>query len=152
METVAGWAASEALAGAPGVGRLAFGSVDFSSDSGIRDEGEALTSVRVRLVLASRLAGISAPVDGVSLALDDPAVVEADARRSRALGFGAKLCIHPKQVAAVNAAFRPTEAERAWALRVVQAVQAGGLGAISVDGKLVDKPVLMLAQAVLDAA
>ena len=50
-------------------------------------------------MLASRLAGLQPPVDGVSTSIDDPASVEADARQARRLGFGAKLCIHPKQVA-----------------------------------------------------
>jgi citrate lyase subunit beta/citryl-CoA lyase len=61
---------------------------------------------RSQLVLASRLAGLDAPVDGVSTAIDDCADrLQADAERARRLGFGAKLCIHPKQVAAVQAEF-----------------------------------------------
>jgi citrate lyase subunit beta/citryl-CoA lyase len=133
----------------PGVLRLAFGSVDFNSDSGIQGDGEELNLVRSQLVLVSRLAGVQPPIDGVSLAIDDAQALDTDVRRSRRFGFGAKLCIHPKQVAGVHAAFRPTPAEEQWARRVISAVQAGGLGAIAVDGKLVDKPVLLLAQALV---
>jgi len=149
VETVAGWFAAESLARVPGVLRLAFGSVDFNSDSGIQGDGEELNLVRSQLVLVSRLAGLQPPIDGVSLAIDDAQALDADVRRSRRFGFGAKLCIHPKQVAGVHAAFRPTPAEEQWARRVLSAVRDGGLGAIAVDGKLVDKPVLLLAQALV---
>ena len=80
------------------------------------------------------------------------AQLQADARRSLLWGFGGKLCIHPRQVPVVHAAFAPTEAEVAWARRVVDALAAGPLGAIAVDGKLVDKPVAQLAQAILQEA
>lgn len=152
VETVAGWFDAQAIARAPRVLRLAFGSVDFMSDSGIQGEGEELNSVRSQLVLVSRLAGIQAPVDGVSVAIDDAAQLESDVRRSRRFGFGAKLCIHPKQVAGVHAGFAPSAAEVDWARRVVAALAAGPLGAVTVDGKMVDKPIALLAQAILDEA
>ncbi|MDD0839873.1 CoA ester lyase [Curvibacter sp. HBC61] len=149
IETVLGWSRARTLAACPGVLRLAFGSVDFAADAGIRGDVEELASVRTELVLASRLAGLQAPVDGVSLALDDALQQAEEVARSRRFGFGAKLCVHPKQVAGVNQGFAPSPAERAWAQRVVDAVAQRGLGAIAVDGKLVDKPVLLLAEAVL---
>ena len=87
----------------------------------------------------------------MSTAIDDTGVVGADARRARERGFGAKLCIHPKQVAPVNAAFMPSAAEVDWAQRVLQAAEASGGSAVAVDGKMVDKPVLLRAQALLQA-
>jgi len=152
VESVAGWFEALPLARVPGVLRLAFGSVDFQSDSGIQGEGEEMNAVRTQLVLVSRLAGLQAPIDGVSVAIDDAAQLEADVRRSRRFGFGAKLCIHPKQVAGVHTGFAPTAAEVAWARRVVEALAAGPLGAITVDGKMVDKPIALLAQAILAEA
>ena len=152
VESVAGWFEALALARVPGVLRLAFGSVDFMSDSGIQGEGDEMNSVRTQLVLVSRLAGIQAPIDGVSVAIDDAAQLESDVRRSRRFGFGAKLCIHPKQVAGVHTGFAPTAAEVDWAKRVVEALAAGPLGAITVDGKMVDKPIALLAQAILAEA
>jgi citrate lyase subunit beta/citryl-CoA lyase len=97
------------------------------------------------------VAGLPAPVDGVTTALDDAARIEAEARRARSLGFGAKLCIHPKQVAVVNGAFSPSEAERAWAQRVVDAAAAADGAAVAVDGKMVDAPVLARARRLLAA-
>lgn len=152
VETVAGWFAAQDIARVPRVQRLAFGSVDFMSDSGIRGEGDELNSVRSQLVLVSRLAGIAAPIDGVSLAVDDAAQLQADVQRSRRFGFGAKLCIHPRQVAGVHAGFAPTPQEIAWARRVVGALATGPLGAVTVDGKLVDKPIVLLAEAILAEA
>lgn len=149
VETVAGWFAAQSIAGVPRVLRLAFGSVDFMSDSGIQGEAEEMNSVRTQLVLVSRLAGLAAPIDGVSVAIDDAAQLESDVRRSRRFGFGAKLCIHPRQVAGVHSGFAPTATEVAWAERVVAALAAGPLGAVTVDGKMVDKPIALLAQAIL---
>jgi len=144
------WNARE-VAGADGVSRLAFGSIDFQLDTGIVGDREELLYARSRLVLASRVAGRLAPVDGVTTSLDDEVVLAADVAAARRLGFGGKLCIHPKQVATVNAGFRPPAAELEWARRVVAAARAAGDNAVRVDGKMVDKPVIERAQALLDA-
>ena len=149
VETVAGHFAAAMLARVPRVSRLAFGSFDFMSDSGIEADAAELDAVRTHLVLASRQAGLRAPIDGVSLAIDDPQQLEGDARRSRRFGMGAKLCIHPRQVAPVHAAFAPRPEEVDWARRVLQALASGSLGAIAVDGKLVDKPIALRAEAIL---
>jgi citrate lyase subunit beta/citryl-CoA lyase len=150
IETAVGFDQARALANAAGVQRLVFGSIDFQLDLGISDEDEALLAFRSGLVLASRLAGVAAPVDGVSTAIDDPARLAADAARARRLGFGGKLCIHPKQVQVVNAAFGPSEADVHWATRVLEAAAIARGGAIAVDGKMVDRPVLLRAKAILD--
>jgi citrate lyase subunit beta/citryl-CoA lyase len=88
----------------------------------------------------------------VTTALDDAARIEQEARRARSLGFGGKLCIHPKQVAIVNAAFSPTAEQIAWARRVVDAAAGAAGAAVAVDGKMVDAPVLARARRLLDAA
>ena len=158
IETAVGVQAAATLAGAPGVQRLVFGSLDLQADLGIEadDEGdeEALLAFRSQLVLASRLGGLVAPVDGVSTALQDEDLVQRDTLRARRLGFGAKLCIHPKQVHAVHRGFAPSAEDVAWAHRVLQAheaaQQAGGHGAVAVDGKMVDAPVLRRAHTVLE--
>jgi citrate lyase subunit beta / citryl-CoA lyase len=103
-------------------------------------------------VLHSRLAGLATPVDGVSTALDDAVCVRAEAQRARRLGFGAKLCIHPAQVAAVHDAFAPTPAQLNWAQRVLDAAAAAGGAAVALDGAMVDRPVVLRAQALLAQA
>jgi citrate lyase subunit beta/citryl-CoA lyase len=151
IETVRGVMELRDLTAAQGLERLAFGSVDFSVESGISDVGDALTSVRTRIVLESCYAGLLPPVDGVSLELNDPQLMQSEAQRTRQLGFGGKLCIHPRQVASVNAAFLPTEQDVAWAKRVISAVEKSGGGATQVDGEMVDKPVLERARRFLSA-
>jgi citrate lyase subunit beta / citryl-CoA lyase len=110
-----------------------------------------LLYARSRMVLASRVAGIVPPLDGVTAALDDPDRLAADVNRARRLGFGGKLCIHPRQIEAVNRSFSPSEAEVSWARRVVEAAQTAEAGAFRVDGEMVDRPVLERAQSVLDS-
>ena len=152
VESAAGIANLRQLAGADGVQRLLFGSIDLQLDLGIHGEGEELLMFRSQLVLASRLAGLAPPVDGVCTAIDAPDLLLADAQRARRLGFGAKLCIHPRQVAVVNRAFSPTPEELAWARRVVAAAAAAHGGAVAVDGRMVDRPVLSRAEALLAVA
>jgi citrate lyase subunit beta/citryl-CoA lyase len=149
VETVAGYLGLRGLAAVPGVARIAFGSVDFAAESGIADEGDAMTAIRTQIVLESRHAGLAPPIDGVSVEFNDEARMRADGLRARQLGFGGKLCIHPRQVAAVNAAFLPSEAEVQWARRVLAAFEASGGAATAVDGKMIDKPVVDRARLIL---
>lgn len=150
IETAQGFWNVHALAHAPRVQRLVFGSIDFQLDLGIDGDNEELLYFRSQLVLASRIAGILPPVDGVSIAIDDPEQLRADTLRARRLGFGGKLCIHPKQVGQVNEAFRPSQNDVAWAKRVLEAASTAQGAAVAVDGKMVDRPVILKAQEILD--
>lgn len=152
VESALGFEQRMALAHAPGVARLVFGQIDFQADLGMRAGEDELLPFRVALVLASRLAGIAPPIDGPTTALDDEALLRADTRRARRLGFGGKLCIHPRQVAVVNDCFTPGTDEVAWARRVIEADAKSGGAAVAVDGKMVDRPVVLRAQAILDDA
>lgn len=152
IETAAGFENAKTLAREAGVTRLVFESIDFQLDLGIAGEHEELLLFRSGLVLASRLAGLARPVDGLSTALDAPAALEADAPRARRLGFGGKLCIHPRQVAGVNVAFSPTPDEVLWAQRVLHAAATAGGAASAVYGKMVDRPVILRAQGILAEA
>ena len=75
--------------------------------------------------MASAAAGLPSPVDGVTTVLGDAALLESDTRGARELGFGGKLCIHPRQVAVVHEVLRPTEQQVSWANRVVTAARSG---------------------------
>lgn len=151
IESAAGLEAAVELAAAPQVLRLAFGNLDFQADLGLAcDAGEAeLVPVRLALVLASRRAGLAAPIDGVTPDWRDTARLANDAARARRGGFGAKLCIHPDQVAPVHAALGPSADELAWARRVLDATPAAGGGVVSLDGRMVDAPVVRLAERLL---
>lgn len=149
IETVKGFKELEQVVRIPGVSRIAFGSVDFGTETGIADEADAMTIVRSQIVIESCFAGLEPPLDGVSVDFTDPEKMHADASRSRQLGFGGKLCIHPKQVAVVNQSFKPDDSQVAWARRVIAAMQESKGGATTVDGKMVDKPVVIQAERVL---
>lgn len=145
VETAAGLAGARAIAEHGAVRRLAFGSIDYCADLGCAHVREALLSARAELVLASRLAGLAAPLDGVTTAIDDADLITDDARHARALGFGGKLAIHPLQIASIRRSFQPDAAEIAWAEKVL----ASGEGAAAVDGAMVDEPVRIRARAIL---
>jgi len=113
-KTAAGIDAVRTIAHAPQVRRLAFGSIDLQLDLGIEGDDDALLYFRSELVLASRLADLPAPVDGVCTAIDDARALAAHVQRARRIGFGAVLCIHPAQVAPVNAGFGPTAEQLEW--------------------------------------
>ncbi len=98
IETARGFWNVSALAHTSNVERLMFGSIDFQLDLGINGEGEELLYFRSQLVLVSRIAGLPAPVDGITAVFDSADPVRADTQRARRLGFGGKLCIHPKQI------------------------------------------------------
>ncbi len=154
VETLAGLDALDGLARAPQVARLAFGHLDFQLDLGMRctREEPELTPVRLALVAASRRALLPAPIDGVTVDTQEEAQLQADARRARALGFGAKLCIHPAQTALANQAFSPSPAEREWARRVIEGDVTHKGRTFSLDGKMVDLPVVRLARQMMAQA
>lgn len=148
IESARGLANARAIAEARGVQRLAFGSVDYCADLGCAHLRDVLLPARSELVLASRLAGIAAPIDGVTVQLDDLSISHDDAVHARNLGMTGKLCIHPRQIAEVRRAFAPSAQEIDWAQRVL----ASGDGAVSVDGAMVDEPVRIRARAILAGA
>lgn len=149
IETAEGLAHLRTAVTVSGVTRLAFGNLDFGADMRIPGNGSVLDPARFEIVLASRLGDLSQPIDGVTPELKDSAIIASDAARSRALGFGGKLCIHPAQIVATNTAFDPTAEELDWAGRVIASLEAANGSAIQVDGKMVDKPVIDRAQQIL---
>lgn len=148
VETARGLADARAIAGLPGVERLIFGSIDFCADLGCAHMRDALLAARSELVLASRLARLPAPVDGVTTSLEDAQLIASDARHARDLGFGGKLAIHPRQIAPILEGFLPEETEIEWAQKVL----TSGDGAAAVDGAMVDEPVRIRARAILKRA
>jgi citrate lyase beta subunit len=149
VESARGILAAETIA-TGGVARLVFGVVDYLADLGVGPSPEVLHYPRSRLVLASVAAGLPRPVDGPHLAIGDTAALASDAVAAKALGFGAKICIHPAQVPVVNDAFAPTAAEVSWATGVLDAA-ASNSGAFAYDGAMVDEPVLRRARGIVAA-
>jgi len=158
IETGAGLAAAESIGRASKrVRRLAFGAGDMTRDLGIewsREETELL-ALRTALVLASRAAGIEPPIDLAWIGTQDAEGFANSVRWGRVLGFQGKLCIHPNQIHAVNAAFSPTEAQVAKARRVIEVfreAEARGSAAIVHEGALIDYAIVAQAEQVLARA
>ena len=151
VETAWGIVNVEELARAEHLQRIAFGTLDYALDLDVTGDERGLLYPACRIAVASRAAGIATPVAGVTPEIGDATKLLADLAFARACGFGAKLCIHPKQVDTIEDAMRPSEAEIDWAKRVV-AASAHGRGAVQVDGRMVDRPVIEKAERILDRA
>ena len=154
IETAIGLDRINDIATAEQVLRLALGNLDLQADLGmVCDSQESeLHTARFQIVLASRLAQIAPPIDGVTPSTDDIERITNDAERAKRIGFGGKLCIHPKQVPLVKAAFLPSAEEISWAFRVIEADKASKGGAVKLDGRMIDHPVVLLAQRTLASA
>ncbi|GAA1879659.1 HpcH/HpaI aldolase/citrate lyase family protein [Streptantibioticus ferralitis] len=151
VETAAGVIAARTLCAVPGVVRLAFGHLDLAAELGVDPTSrQALLHARSALVLAAAAASRAAPVDGVTTDVRDPAAVADDARHCLELGFTGKLCIHPGQVAIVHQVMAPSEAELAWAHQIMAVASTGGV--TSHAGQMIDRPVMLRAQALIDRA
>lgn len=148
VESARGIANVEAIASAAGVQRIAFGTLDYAVDLNLSGDPQGLLYPASRIAIASRVAGIAPPIAGVTPSLDDPLRIEGDWAIARACGFTAKMCIHPKQIDAIERLASPSDAEVRWAEKVVAAA-AQSTGAVQVDGRMVDRPVVRKAEAIL---
>lgn len=154
IESLAGLDAVNSLVRESRVLRLAFGHLDFQLDLGMKchpDEPE-LDGVRFALVAASRRACLPAPIDSITADIGNAERLAFDTARARALGFGGKLCIHPSQANIVNQGFLPSAGEVNWARKVLAMAARTGAEAFSLDARMVDKPVIRMAEKILSAA
>jgi citrate lyase subunit beta/citryl-CoA lyase len=169
VETARGVRDVAALCESGSIDRVAFGSVDFAVELGIDPAGASapLGHARSAIVIASAASGLALPLDGVTTALDDTAQLAADIADSVSTGFGGKLAIHPRQVAAINQGWTPAPALVSWAERVLAAVAApvealrdgrpgevteDAVAVTTVDGQMVDRPVIIRARRILARA
>jgi citrate lyase subunit beta/citryl-CoA lyase len=156
VETARGLRAAFETASLARVAALMLGVVDLAAELGATPgpDGRELLHARSALVVDSVAAGLGGPIDGPCTAIGDEAALRAETAAAKALGFAAKACIHPAQLAIVHELLEPSEEDRAWARRVVAAAgeaAAAGRGAVAVDGQMVDAPVLARARRILGA-
>jgi citrate lyase subunit beta/citryl-CoA lyase len=150
VETATGILNAREICAAPGVARVGFGSIDLATELGVDPaDTTAMLAARSQLVLASAAAGIAGPVDSPTLDLTDESSWRSDAAHARSLGFTAKLCIHPRQISAVEAAFAPTPVELSWARDIVDSAHDA---VTTVAGSMVDPPVVERARRLLARA
>ena len=129
------------------------GNEDFASDLGMEASEETLLMPRQQLVIVAAAAGLM-PLGlmGSATRFDDPDAYRALALKSRRFGFVGSSCIHPSQIALLNEAFSPTAEQIGEARRLVQAADeagADGRGAFTIDGRMIDGPIVARAQALI---
>lgn len=152
IESALGVVRAFEIASCPHVRDLTFGGADLALDLGAGGGWLEMLYARSALVVASRAAGKTSPVDGVFTNLDDAAGLRASAGRARRLGYFGKSALHPRQVAIINEVFQPGPEELAWAHRVLDAFNRANGGATRLeDGEFVDAPIAARARRLLEA-
>jgi (S)-citramalyl-CoA lyase len=120
---------------------LFFGGVDMAAELRCKNDWDSLLYARSRVVHAAANAGLDV-IDVPFLDLEDSEGMEREAIRARDLGFCGKGSIHPKQIAALNKVFTPSNSMVERARRIIQTFEEADTGLVVIDGKLIEKPVL----------
>ena len=135
---------------------VALGAEDFTNDMEIRrtDGDSELAYARGAIAVAARAAGVLA-LDTPFFAFRDPVALKANSEMSKAIGFKGRFAIHPAQLDIINSVYSPSEDEISQAQREIEAFEeaaAMGRGSTSLDGKVIDVPVVKRAQALIERA
>lgn len=143
-------------ASSPRIVGAAFGAEDLTNDMGIErnDDDSEVEVARNLLCLAARAADVLA-LDTPFFGFRDTEALQQNALASKKIGFKGKFAIHPAQLETINAVFSPSPAEIDHAKRVIAAfeeAERSGRGSTSLDGKVVDVPVVKRARALLEIA
>lgn len=150
------WNAFDIAKASPRVAAIIPGGEDLAADlrTGRSAEGTELEWARRMLIFAARAAGVDA-LDTVYPRITDDGGLRAEAEFIKQLGYDGKSVIHPNQIPIVHEVFEPTEKEIEQALKIAAAAREAterGLGAVSVDGRMVDVPVVKRAEYILRKA
>jgi len=157
VESAEGLRLAYETAAAERVFALALGTHDLGAElrTSARSDGLEILYARSKVVADSAAAGRGQPFDTVYRDVRDSAGLEDECLLASTLGFGGKLCIHPGQLEVVNRVFAPSEAELELARRVLEAYEQGlheGRGAVELDGKMIDMPIVRQAERLLGKA
>lgn len=148
LETANGILNARGICRGATVVRALFGSADLAAELGVEmTDRQSLYRARSEIVLASAACGLAPPIDGATTNMTDNSILESDVQYAKSLGFTAKLCIHPKQVRAVNSGFRPSRKEIEWARSIVAAESDGSVKIVG--DQVVGTPVVKMARRIL---
>ena len=151
IETARGLESAVEIAACDGVAGLVFGGFDLAIEFGAEPGWEALLYARSRVVHAAALGGVPS-IDVPSRDFGEMAVLREEARRARHLGFAGKAAIHPAQISVIHEIFTPSPDEVRRAREILEADRAAGGGAVALDGKMVDRPVVEAARRIIRRA
>ena len=141
IETVKGLRAGDAIAACEGVTAMMFGGGDFSAELGTKLAWEPLLAARGAFVMCCASAGVMA-IDVPYIDMANESGLAEECVRAKAMGFHAKAAIHPRQLAAIDSAMRPSESEIAEAREALAAFEQAGGRAISHNGRMLEAPVM----------
>ena len=156
IENPRGLLAAADIAAHPQVVALGFGAEDYAAAIGVPCTPLAVAGPAYQVVACAHAWGRQCV--GLAASIGDIADLDtyaANVATARAMGFTGTVCIHPRQVDIVNRGFSPSAEELAWAARMIAAeaaARAAGQGAFMFEGRLADGPIIVRAQAMLDAA
>lgn len=156
IESAASVLQIESIAPLPRVSGMLLGAEDLSLDMGIirTKQGDEISYVRSKLAIACKAYDIDA-IDTPFTDINDDDGLEEDTKRAKLLGFNAKSCIHPRQTSIVNSVFSPSSFDIEYAKKVLlgyEEAQKVGLGVFSLEGKMIDKPIIERAMRVIAKA
>ena len=156
VETAKGILNLKEIAAHPRLDAIIFGGEDFAASVGAVRTKDAVELLYARqAVIVACAANDLQPIDIVTIDYKDMEALKAEAEFGARLGFSGKQIIHPNQVQAVQEAFTPSDEAITYARRIVETFEASqkeGKGAYSLDGKMIDMPLLKNAQKVLARA
>ena len=146
IESAIGLYHIDAMAKVSGLVGFSYGFLDLCNDLRVQVGTPAAditaNQIRYQLVLTSKVHKLAAPIDTVYPDFNDEIGLSARVQLWSQMGMSGMLCIHPKQVAVVQQALRPTESELSFAQRVVEAYERSGQAVFEIDGQMVDAPVI----------
>lgn len=151
IETVRGLRAGDAIAASEGVTAMMFGGGDFSAELGTKLEWEPLLAARGAFIMCCASAGIMA-IDVPYIDMSNEAGLAEECGRAKAMGFHAKAAIHPRQIAAIQTAMRPSAAELLEAREALAAYDLAGGKAISHNGRMLEAPVMTRYRRIVESA
>lgn len=129
---------------------LFFGGYDFAADLGCEVSWDSMLTIRSQLVLLARRFNCALwDVPYINLDTDSDEGLRLACQQVKSLGFTGKMAIHPKHVAMINEVFMPNAEQYAHAMAIVEGMRASKGGACRVNGKMIDQPLLRMAERIV---
>lgn len=154
IESAVGLYNIDAMAKVSGLAGFSYGFLDLCNDLQVQVGTAAAdiiaNQIRYQLILTSKVHQLSPPIDTVYPDFNDEIGLSARVSLWSQMGMSGMLCIHPKQVAVVQQALRPTDAALSFAQRVVEEYERSGQAVFEIDGQMVDAPVIARCRQLLD--
>ena len=153
IESAQGISQLEAIALSEGLMALSYGRLDISNEldltAGSQAEQDFFTHLRIQMRLVSQAHNLTAPIESIYADFKNETAMKATAGYVSDLGFSGMLCIHPRQVNIANQAFKASDSQLAFATKVIEHYQKTGDSIFAIEGVMVDLPVILQCQRLL---